>query len=295
MVTNAWTIILAAGEGRRLSSVTQGVPKQFWRLPSGRSLLEDTRDRFAPFSPVSRMLTVVDRTHRRYLASAGVEQPAGMVVYQPLDRGTAVGALLGLTTILATDPDAIVVMTPADHAVAGTAAFRSGLAAGLRHVAATGGIVLFGVEPVAALPDYGWILTGRSAGAPGIRMVNGFVEKPSVETAEHLFAAGGVWNTMVVAARARTLRDLCLRQLPDLALVFARAAALPAAAREGYLQNVYPALRRFDFSHDVLASAHGLQTYVWPVSMGWSDLGTPERLFAWQRRRSAGQSATSAA
>lgn len=295
MLNNVWTVILAAGEGRRLSSVTGGVPKQFWRVPGGRSLLNDTRHRFAPFSPMSRMVIVVDRSHRPHLASTEAARSQGTVVYQPLDRGTAVGVLLGLTPIVAAEPDAIVVMTPADHGVTDSAVFRSGLAEALRHVAATDGIVLFGVEPSAPLPDYGWISTGPAANIRGIRSVTAFVEKPVLETAACLYTSGGVWNTMMVAARARTLRDLCLRHLPALAEVFGRAEVLPPAARERYLEQVYPALPSFDFSRDVLTPADRLQTYVWPVSIGWSDLGTPERLFEWQGRQSTGGRTTSAA
>ena len=295
MMKNVWTVILAAGEGRRLSSVTGGVPKQFWRAPGGRSLLSDTQERFAPLSPISRTVIVVDRTHRQQIASAVVGQPHGSLVYQPVDRGTAVGVLLGLTPIVAIDPDALIVMTPADHGVADSAVFRSGLVEGIRHVEAINGIVLFGVEPIAPSPDYGWISTGRASGASRIRSVTAFSEKPSLERAAQLFASGGVWNTMVITARARTLRDLCLRHLPELKEIFVRAEGLAAAPRARYLEEIYPTLPKFDFSRDVLTPADLLQMYVWPVSMGWSDLGTPERLFEWQSRRSVGQRTTSAA
>jgi choline kinase len=30
-----WTVVLAAGAGRRLAEVTGGVPKQFWRAAGG--------------------------------------------------------------------------------------------------------------------------------------------------------------------------------------------------------------------------------------------------------------------
>src|SRR5690606_23822021 len=53
-----WTVVLAAGAGRRLASVTGGVPKQFWRAAGGRSLLRQTLDRFAPLAPTSRTVVV---------------------------------------------------------------------------------------------------------------------------------------------------------------------------------------------------------------------------------------------
>jgi hypothetical protein len=88
---------------------------------------------------------------------------------------------------------------------------------------------------------------------------------------------------MVIAARARTLLDLCREHLPDLTDLFGGALTLPPHSREAYLAERYASLRVADFSRDVLMPAAGLLAYTWPASIGWSDLGTPERLRDWLR------------
>ena len=60
-----------------------------------------------------------------------------------------------------------------------------------------------------------------------------------------------------------------------------RARALPLDDRAAFLDEQYPALPVADFSRDLLARASGLQAYVWPATIGWTDLGTPERLGTW--------------
>ena len=89
MTAPLWTVILAAGAGRRLASVTGTVPKQFWRNGLAPSLLEMTIDRFAPLAPPERTVVVVDRSHTAHLQSHPALDTAARILYQPRDRGTA--------------------------------------------------------------------------------------------------------------------------------------------------------------------------------------------------------------
>jgi mannose-1-phosphate guanylyltransferase len=282
-----WTVILAAGAGRRLAAVTGGVPKQFWRKGGGASLLDQTLDRFAPMVPGSRTVVIVDATHRHYVIDSGLSLSRARVVVQPEDRGTAAGVLLALTPVLEADPDALVVMTPSDHGVMNGEAFRRGVMVAARQAHAWDDIVLFGVAPTAARDDYGWITVGRTPAPKILPVVLSFVEKPAPDVAADLLGAGAVWNTMVMVARAGTLRDLYARLLPDLTRFFTAALRLGDAERSHFLAAGYPAIPKLDLSRDLLARASGLSAYVWPESLGWSDLGTPERLEEWSRRARA--------
>ena len=280
-------VILAAGSGRRLASVTGGVPKQFWRGHRGTSLLDDTLARLASLAPLSRTVVIIDASQSRHLDGDPVSA-AATIVLQPGDRGTAAGVLLALTPILSSDPDDLVVITPSDHGVVDQHAFRRGLLTAASHVVRRGHIVVFGVEPTSARDDYGWI-TSRPEVGRRVRSVTSFVEKPHADMADELFAAGAVWNTMVTVARAGAIRDLCFHLLPGLADVFHTAIALPDVDRARFLSDAYADVPRYDFSRDVLSHAPSLSTYVWPRSLGWTDLGTPERLMEWDlQTRSTG-------
>jgi mannose-1-phosphate guanylyltransferase len=114
-----WSIALAAGAGKRLMSVTGGIPKQFWRPAGGASLLEHTLDRLYPITGPSRTVTIVDEPHRAFVAALDRRRPLGQVVYQPQDRGTVAGVLLPLLRVLTDAPDAIVVITAVPRTVRG--------------------------------------------------------------------------------------------------------------------------------------------------------------------------------
>jgi mannose-1-phosphate guanylyltransferase len=293
MQPRLWSVVLAAGKGRRLWPLTAGIPKQFWRPTGTGSLLDETLTRLAPVSSADRTVIVVDAAHREYIGAQPAYRERGHVLFQPMDRGTAAGVLFGLTPILAADPDAVVLLTPSDHGIGDAVPFRRGISAAAASVRSSGGVVLLGVEPSAATGDLGWISL-TPAGRPGsIAPVTGFVEKPHVTLARRLRASGAVWNTMVLVARVRDLIALGEAHLPEVTTTFLRAAAEPERSRHALFRALYPLLPSADFSRDVLTPSRGLRAYTWPSSMGWSDLGTPERLRAWLRATTPAPASTS--
>jgi len=284
MQTPLWIVVLAAGAGTRLASVTGGVPKQFWSIDGGPSLVEQTVERLQSLSVPERTLTVINRGHERYVDTLARGTSLGRLVAQPCDRGTATGIALAVATVVEAGSDAIVLVTPSDHGVGRPRLFRDGLSEGVEAIGANrAGIVLFGVEADAANADYGWIARRRvQASQPErIQDVAAFVEKPGPLEAARLLNAGAVWNTMVLAARASALLDLYRQFLPELAEALVQLSHLPVDRRDTYITELYGRLPFADFSSDLLSRARGLAVYTWPASVGWSDLGTPARLAYW--------------
>jgi mannose-1-phosphate guanylyltransferase len=278
-----WGVVLAGGQGRRLASVTRGVPKQYYAPRGDRTLLEETLQRLGPVVTPTRLVTVIDRTHHARVTTLARRVDLGRIARQPLDRGTAAGVLLGISALDAPD-EALLVLTPSDHGVASPALFRRGLrraAAAIRR--GDTDVVLFAVAPSAPAGDFGWVLpaAGARLRQDALASIGSFEEKPEAARARDLLAAGGAWNTMVLVARVGAMLELYRRHLPELARTFAGARALPVNDRAAFLEARYPALPAADFSADLLARATGLHVYVWPATLGWTDLGTPERLRTW--------------
>src|SRR5271168_1611036 len=122
-MSNNWALVLAAGNGSRLSSLTTtaaggAIPKQFCSLRGGASLLEETlrRARRAVAHP-GRILTVVAEQHRQWWESPLHAMLAENVIVQPENKGTATGLLLPLVHLVQRDPNATVLVLPSDHFV----------------------------------------------------------------------------------------------------------------------------------------------------------------------------------
>jgi mannose-1-phosphate guanylyltransferase len=279
-----WAIVLAAGEGSRLRSLTTGadgvsIPKQFCSLHGGDTLCEWAFRRAERLVAPERVAVVIAEAHRRWTDRELRRRPTALPVEQPENRGTAAGILLPLLRVLARDPEATVLVLPSDHYVADERVFaratEAAMTAAEREPAS---LVLVGVAPEEVDPELGWMLPGRPAG--GLRVVDAFVEKPEPELASELLRQGGMVNTFVFAVRGAQLLALFERLLPELtaALVGKDAAALA---------EVYRTLPAADFSRTVLEGAGESLRVVAAEACGWNDLGTPARVAACVRRARA--------
>jgi mannose-1-phosphate guanylyltransferase len=276
LLLDTWAVVLAAGEGRRIRELTLGpdgvsVPKQYCSFGRERCMLEWARERAVRVVPSARTLTVVASEHREHweplLGSTG-----GAIV-QPRNRGTAAGILLPLLHILDRQPDALVLLLPSDHHVGHEGLLQAALEGALDQAREEDSLVLLGMTPDAADTEYGWIRPGTGAWR-GVRRVLRFVEKPSAADAALLYAEGALWNTFMMAGRARTIVRLIARTLPGLVRDLREAFERGPRA----VDSIYDKLVARDFSRDVLAhSVERLRVLTAP-GCGWTDLGTPARL-----------------
>ncbi|MBK9129858.1 MAG: NTP transferase domain-containing protein [Phycisphaerales bacterium] len=276
-VGEKWVIVLAAGEGARLSRLTtdtagQVIPKQFCSLRGGDSFLEVTLARAERLVPRARIVVVVAAEHAVWWRSQLGHLPPANVVVQPRNRGTAPGLLLPLLTILGRDPEASVLVLPSDHFVADEAGFAASLRSASSGVArGAADIVLVGVAAETPTSDYGWIVP---AGRAGICPVACFVEKPPTVQAERLMVAGAVWNTFIFAARGHALTALVEACRPGLVASLRSAMVLGGES----LSRLYDTLPCIDLSRDVLQRAPDHLHVLTAPACGWTDLGTPERV-----------------
>jgi mannose-1-phosphate guanylyltransferase len=295
-MSNNWAIVLAAGCGTRLRSLTTtaaGVttPKQFCSLRGGSSLLEETLGRAAGVARTEQVLTVVAAQHREWWEASFRAAPSGNLIVQPDNKGTAIGLLLPLLHLARRDPNAIVLVLPSDHFVRQKSVLIRGLHAALG--LADGDrrkICLLGLQPEEVDPDLGYVVPhtdGADYSASSVRL---FVEKPSVEMTRDLIRTGALCNTFILAASVRALIGLYAGRYPDLLAQLTEAVAAdesrtrdPRATRSLYLQ-----LPTLDFSRDVLEGNEPLLRVLRVPPCGWSDLGTPRRVAEALRRIGAG-------
>jgi mannose-1-phosphate guanylyltransferase len=162
--SHTWAVVLAAGEGKRLSALTadrQGchVPRQFCALHQGPPLFGLALVRAHALAPEERVCAVVAHAHEHlWRPMAEVMQP-GNVIVQLRNRGTGNGVLLALSFMLRRDPLARLIFLPADHHVLDEAVLVQAMQSALAGLTARSrAIILLGIEPDDADPDLGYLI-----------------------------------------------------------------------------------------------------------------------------------------
>ena len=285
-----WAVILAGGDGTRLRSMTRAIagddrPKQFCPIIGGRTLLDQTRERVALSVSTKKTLVVVTEKHRRFYQPLNVALPKDLVVVQPESKGTAPAILYALQRVAAKSPRAIVALFPSDHHFADDEVFMSHVDVAYNAVEARPEtVILLGITPETAEPEYGWIEPENSilsSIAGSITRVRRFWEKPANHVAQGLLERGCLWNSFVMVGRVDALLKMTERALRDLFDSFAEVRnTFGTHAEAGAVRELYARITETNFSHEVLAMRPEDLTVMRVGEVGWSDLGEPSRVLS---------------
>ena len=274
-------VLLCGGAGTRLWPLSRkSFPKQFADLIGGESLFQAAAKRFVG-EGFAAPLVVTGNEFRfivtEQLDAAGIA-PAGIVI-EPEGRNTAPAAVTAALFAARRDPDALVLLVPADHAVADPEAFRRAVRLG-RAAAGEGRIVTFGIAPTRPETGYGWLEQGP-ASHEGVHRLERFVEKPDADTAGRLLADGRhLWNAGVFLASARALVDAFRAHAPQ--ILETAGQALDAATGDLGFTRLDPGLwaRVPEESIDYAVMEKAENVSVVRFEGQWSDLGSWESV--WQ-------------
>src|SRR4051794_6187843 len=177
-------MIMAGGGGTRFWPRSRDRrPKQFLSFAGDRTLLQETVDRIAAQVPPERTWVLTGEAYVEESAKQLPELPRSHIVGEPFRRDTAACVGLGAALIARDDPDATIIVMPADHVIGPQQESRRAVPAA-EQVAADSPdhLLTFGIRPTFPSEGYGYIQFGEPAGTrqgvPAMRVIE-FKEKPS--------------------------------------------------------------------------------------------------------------------
>jgi mannose-1-phosphate guanylyltransferase len=280
-----WAIVLAAGDGTRLSSLTTDergdiVPKQFCSLNGGPTLLQEALQRARRIVPREQVCALVARKHEPLWRHLLWSLPSTNVIVQPRNCGTGNGVLLCLLRILERDSLARILFLPADHYVRKEPILAETVrSAAMLLTRDRDSVTLVGIRPDAPDPDVGYIVPGERIDDHTCRVTQ-FVEKPSATAAHELIALGAVWNSFIFGAYGQTLLALARNHMPEIVRDMSAALARqqPHHDPTRALDALYEHLPVIDFSRAIVQGAERVLRVRTASPCGWADLGTPQRV-----------------
>ncbi|GAB2918584.1 mannose-1-phosphate guanylyltransferase/mannose-6-phosphate isomerase [Paraburkholderia jirisanensis] len=295
-------VILAGGSGTRLWPMSREQhPKQLIGLLGEDSLLQSTTRRLDALDagyPVADQLVVVCNEEHRFTTAEQlrVAGKTARLMLEPIGRDTAPALTCAALAVAGHDEDGIMVVMPADHAVADIDGFHAAVAAGVQHAAA-GHIVTMGIVPLRAETGYGYIRVGAPVNGTDTpadndspllaRRLDRFVEKPHLELAQRYVESKEYWwNSGIFITRASTWLKAIKHFHP------AMYDACVAAYTNGLADGDFFRLQREAFEQcpsnsidyavmEQLGSDTSVATgVVVPLEAGWSDVGSWDAI--WQ-------------
>jgi len=269
-------LILSGGSGTRLWPVSRrNLPKQFLSLAGNGTLFEQTIRRTRELPDVTAPIVVASEDHRflaaEQLLEAGVD--GATIILEPLARNTAPAIALGALHAVVNDPEAILLVLPADHLIGEPSRFVDAVSRALP-LAQSGWLVTFGIRPDRPETGFGYIRRAEELPEGGFR-VERFVEKPDLATAQAYLDDGGYdWNSgMFLFKAARYLEELA-EHAPAMLEAVRRAFAAAKTDLDFVRIDADLFAATPDNSIDYAVMEKTRRAAVLPVSCGWSDIGS---------------------
>ncbi len=279
MKHNVYCVIMAGGVGSRFWPESRGGrPKQFLDiLGVGKTFLRQTYERFLPLVPPENILVVTGEGYRGIVAEQIPELAPDQILGEPLGRNTAPCIAYAAFRLKATDPDSVMIVTPADHLITGEEEFHRAISEGVEYASTHDAMMTIGLQPTRPDTGYGYIQIEERC--EGVCKVRTFTEKPGMELAKVFVESGEFfWNSGIFVWRTGVILDAIERNMDDMYQLFAAYGDDFGTPHElAAVRLIYPETRNVSIDFGVLE--HADNVYVRLSNFGWSDVGTWNSLY----------------
>lgn len=274
-----YAVIMAGGSGTRFwPKSTKKYPKQFLNLFGEGTMIQNTANRIKELIPQERILVVTNDDYVDIVKEQLPRVPVTNIVGEPIAKNTAPCVAIAAELLIKKDPDAVMVVLPADHHITDPEEFRNILSTAIAKAESGKELVTIGIKPDRPETGFGYIHADSSQSEEmkenTVEKVLGFKEKPNLDTAEKFLASGDYyWNSGMFIWRADTILQEFSKQLPEM------SGLLKEASQDLYTNLHNAAINEFYFDCESVSIDYGIMegaksVYVVPGEFGWNDVGS---------------------
>lgn len=284
MNANFYCVIMAGGSGTRFWPMSRAArPKQFLQVAStGKSFIRHTYERFARIIPEENILVVTTDRLGNLLREHLPELKEENLLLEPYGRDTAPCIAYATYTLLKRNPKATMVVTPADHIIAGQETFADDILKAMEYSSGKDILMTLGMTPTRPDPNYGYIQVsgGRCKCEDNTAVkVKTFTEKPDVELAKVFIESGEFfWNSGIFVWSAESIRAEMERHLPEVTRLFAGwQNAIGSPVEDMFIEKAYSDCIKISIDYGVMEKT--AKAWLYPAHFKWADVGTWESLY----------------
>ncbi len=276
-----YSIIMAGGIGSRFWPMSRREkPKHILPLVQGTPLIEATIRRVLPLTPLAKMSIVTNDYQKRRITKILPWLENSNFIIEPVGRNTAPCIGLSAINIYHQDPQAVMIVLPADHIIDNDDEFRQCLKKAVEVAKAGDCLVTLGIPPTRVETGYGYIQRNANVeGFTGVFKVKTFAEKPNYETAERFIKSGDFyWNSGIFIWRADVILDHYRRFLPELYdQLIEIGDRIGKSDYPRVVKKVYRSTRGISIDYGIMERAPTVK--VVEGRFGWGDIGSWEEAY----------------
>ena len=259
---NNYCVIMAGGIGSRFWPYSRkSKPKQFLDFFGiGRTLLQQTFDRYSKIVPKENIFVATNSQYEELVKEQLPQLEQRQILPEPARRNTAPCVAWASAHIQKMNPDANIIVAPADHLILKEDEFVEAINKGLEFVTQSSQLLTLGIKPNRPETGYGYIQIADEKQGEFFK-VKTFIEKPQLEFAEVFVESDEFyWNSGIFLWKASTVLDAFHTHMPEM------------------YEKVMTGNKEFEswpnisIDYGIMEKAENV--YVQLCNFGWADLGT---------------------
>ena len=296
-IRHCYCVIMAGGTGTRFWPVSKaGKPKQFLDVAdTGKTFIRQTYERFLKTVPQDNIIIVTADRYRDLMLEQIPKIKSENLLTEPYSRNTAPCIAYATYTLLKRDPEAHVVVAPADHIIDDEDLFAETIRKAFDYVYENDVLMTLGVVPTRPDTNYGYIQA--YGGSKAYRnnqplQVKTFTEKPDKEMASLFISTGEfLWNAGIFLWKAATIRREMERYLPEVTGQFTGwESAIGTRIESEFIARAYTGCLNISIDYGVMEKTD--MAWIYPVNFGWQDVGSWESLYNYIPKDNLGNAIT---
>lgn len=265
-------VILASGRGTRLRPLsTDSRPKQYLKLISGNTLVEDTVDRVKNIVSLDNIFIVINEKHEQLAKSEIPYLKDENFIVEPHMKETLASMSHAVSYISKLKGDkAKFLFLPSDHYIKENDLFEQSINEGLKMFDKHNNFVLYGLIPTDPNTNYGYI---KTKDVNGDHIIESFIEKPKLEIAKEIYNKNNYfWNNAIMILN----KDLMFNAIKD--VIPSQYDLLTKHYKSKITTKEYFDLSHVEnFSRSILEEKKDMVLI--PVNYTWYDIGNFDVLF----------------
>ena len=279
MNNNNFVVIMAGGIGSRFWPFSRtNFPKQFHDvLGTGKTMIQQTAERYRNVCPKENIYVVTNKDYSNLVKAQLPFLSDDQILLEPMGRNTAPCVAYAAFKIFKKNPDANLVVCPADHIILREDIFETVILEALSFTEKENKLLTLGMKPTRPDTGYGYIQFIESQSH--VQKVKTFTEKPQLEIARKFLESGDfVWNAGIFIWNARSIINSLEKYQNELYELFHEGLTnLATAGEQVFINNIYPQCKNISIDNGIMEKADNV--YVMLADFGWSDLGTWKSLY----------------